>query len=281
MTPNHPITWEDAVQRLINDPDQIELVKACYFDPPLSGAMKRYRASDEWQQVRKLLPPPPAVVVDIGAGNGIVSYALASDGYGCLAVEPDPSSLVGAGAIKSVAEQHNLTITVIEAFGENLPILQGHADAVIARQVMHHAADLERFTAELARIVRPGGVVITLRDHVIDDKRSLNAFLERHPLHRLYGGENAFMLNEYEAALRKAGLSIVRRLNPFDGPINMAPYTWTTMRAEIAARFGKLPLLSGIAGSFLRLLPDQLLARLLNAIDRRPGRLYSFVCVKK
>ena len=92
------IKWEDAVQRLIDDPTQAELVKACYFDPPLVQAARRYHQSAEWQQVRTLLPPAPAVIVDIGAGNGIVSYALAQDGYTCIAIEPDPSTLVGAGA---------------------------------------------------------------------------------------------------------------------------------------------------------------------------------------
>lgn len=281
MNPDHPISWEEAVQRLIDDPAQADLVEACYFDPPLGRALKRYRASAEWQQVRKLLPPPPALVVDIGAGNGIVSYALASDGYTCIAVEPDPSRLVGAGAIRAAAEEENLAITVVEAFGEDLPIPQGHADAVIARQVMHHAAQLDRFAAELARIVRPRGVVITLRDHVIDDAQSLQAFLDRHPLHRLYGGENAFTLEQYEGALRAAGLTITQRLRPFDGPINMAPYTWNTLRSEIATRVRKVPLLPGLVASILQLLPDGLLAKILNSIDRRPGRLYSYVCVKR
>lgn len=278
---DHRIKWEDAVQRLIDDPTQAELVKACYFDPPLAQAARRYHQSAEWQQVRTLLPPAPAVIVDIGAGNGIVSYALAQDGYTCIAIEPDPSMLVGAGAIRSLAAAENLNITVLEAFGEDLPLFQGQADAVIARQVMHHAAHLDRFAAELARIVRPGGAVITLRDHVIDDDKSLRAFLDRHPLHRLYGGENAFTLRQYEGAIQAAGLTITQRFQPFDGPINMAPYTWGTLRAELSARLKKVKPLGWIATPILRMMPNALLATLLNAVDRRPGRLFSYVCVKK
>ena len=40
--------------------------------------------------------------LDLGAGRGISSYALAREGWQVTALEPDPSMLIGAGAIRSL-----------------------------------------------------------------------------------------------------------------------------------------------------------------------------------
>jgi hypothetical protein len=38
------ITWEEAVLWLRNQPDQAELVRACFYDDPLPAAAERYYA---------------------------------------------------------------------------------------------------------------------------------------------------------------------------------------------------------------------------------------------
>ena len=43
--------------------------------------------------------------LDVGAGRGIASYALAREGFTVTVLEPDDSHLVGAGAIRSLAEE--------------------------------------------------------------------------------------------------------------------------------------------------------------------------------
>ena len=48
------VKWEDAVQSLIDDKTQQDLVKSCYFDLPLCDAAKRYANSTEWQEIRTL-----------------------------------------------------------------------------------------------------------------------------------------------------------------------------------------------------------------------------------
>lgn len=270
------MTWEAAVRALIGDPAQKELVEACYFDLPLERAAERYAQSAEWQAVRALIGAPRGTAVDIGAGNGIVSYALAREGWRTVAVEPDPSALVGAAAIRELARTAKLEIDVREGFGEHLPLADGEARLVIARQVLHHARDLSAFCREIARVLAPGGMLVSTRDHVISGPAQLKPFLDAHPLHAHYGGENAFPLADYRRALRDAGLIIERELGPWDTAINYAPHTPDTLRAEIAGRLGPLGPLASAA-----LAPEPLLGaalRVLSAIDRRPGRLVSFVC---
>jgi SAM-dependent methyltransferase len=271
-------TWEDAVRALIDDPAQRDLVEACYFDLPLAGAARRYAASAEWAAMREIIGPANGVAVDIGAGNGIVSHALASNGWTTIAIEPDPSPLVGSNAIRALAAETGVSIDVCEGFGEGLPLVDGEAQLVIARQVLHHARDLPAFACEIARVLAPGGLLVSTRDHVISGPEQLQPFLDSHPLHKHYGGENAFTRAEYRSALEGAGLVIEREIGPLESVINYAPYTAQTLREEIARRLGPLATAANLA-----LLPGYVFEpalRLLSAIDRRPGRLVSFVCRK-
>ena len=273
---NH--TWEDAVRALIDDPAQREIVKACYFDLPLAGAARRFVASAEWAAMRQIIGQPGGVAVDVGAGNGIVSYALANDGWTVIAVEPDPSELVGAGAIRSLSAETGVAIDVREGFGEELPLADGEARLVVARQVLHHARDLSTFAQEIARVLPPGGLLVSTRDHVISGPKQLQTFLGSHPLHRFYGGENAFTRGEYREALERAGLVVEREIGPLASVINYAPHTPETLGQEIVRRLG--PLAAPVKAVLRWPLVLGPALRLISEVDRRPGRLVSFVCRK-
>ena len=272
-------TWEEAVRWLLAQPDQRDLVEACYYDQPLAAAAERYRTGAEWAEVRGYLPAPAGRALDLGAGNGIASYALARDGWHVTAIEPDPSALVGAAAIRALAEAELLSVTVIEQWGESLPVADASVDAVVARQVLHHARSLPQLCRELYRVLAPGGRLIALRDHVVSRDADLPAFFAKHPLHRFYGGENAFRMDQYRAALTGAGFRIDATLRAFDSAINLAPATRSTLIAAVAdrlARFGvPRPLTRGSLGAMFT--PA---AALASRLDPRPGRLVSFICTK-
>lgn len=274
------VSWEAAVAWLVAQPDKQDLVRDCYFDSSPQAAAKRYWQSDEWQAIRALLPTVAGRALDLGAGRGIASYALAKDGWSVVAVEPDPSDFVGGGAIRKIAQLEKLPIDVVQDYGERIPCESASFDLVYGRQVLHHARDLAVLCAEVFRVLRPGGKFIAVRDHVISSFHDLSAFLKSHPLHELYGGENAFQLNQYLDAMRAAGFRVERVLRPFDSVINYAPYTRESLRDEFKRRLGKLPL-GRVVG---RLLDGDLMMTVglavLSRVDRRPGRLFSFVCGK-
>lgn len=274
-----PVTWEEAVRWLLAEPDQAALVRDCYYDRPPLAAAERYRTSVEWREIEALLPRPPGRALDLGAGHGITSYALARAGWRVTAVEPDASDLVGRGAIAGLAAEAGLAIDVQAGTGESLPVADAAVDLVLARQVLHHARDLPRLCAEVFRVLRPGGTFVAVRDHVISTAADLPAFLDAHPLHHLYGGENAFTLAQYREALGAAGLRVERELGSLDSPVNYAPHTADSLREEIARRAGRVP---GGAAIARAVLGSASLSRpayaLLTRIDRRPGRLWSFVC---
>lgn len=274
------LTWEAAVAWLVAQPDKQALVRDCYYDPEPEVAAKRYWQSEEWKAIRALLPIAPGRALDLGAGRGIASYALAKEGWHVVALEPDPSDFVGGGAIRQVAQSENLPIEVVQEFGERIPLDAASFDLVVGRQVLHHARDLSALCAEIFRVLKPGGTFIAVRDHVISSPDDLPAFFKIHPLHQLYGGENALQVGQYLDALQAAGFRVERVLRPFGSVINYAPYTRGSLREELKRRLARLPL-GGIAG---RLLDVEMIMNislaLLSRVDRRPGRLYSFICSK-
>jgi len=273
-------SWEDAVNWLIKQPDQQELVRACYFDRPVLAAAQRYRSSDEWSAVRSLLPAHVGSVLDVGAGMGIASYALAADGWLVTALEPDSSDLVGAGAIRQLAREAGLEITVVEKGGEGLPLADVSFDVIHARQVLHHARDLGQFCTEMYRVLKPGGCLLATREHVISNLRQLPKFLAKHPLHDLYGGENAFQRKEYEACLKAAGFVVRNVLGPWDSIINSTPFTRHKLYELFLSRFGHWLGAACFARMAFSEVGFQLVLPVLSMLDRRPGRLYTFVADK-
>ncbi len=274
------VSWEQAVEWLVAQPDKQELVRNCYFDSSPEVAAKRYLQSDEWGAISALLPPIAGRALDMGAGRGITSYALAKSGWTVVAIEPDPSALVGRGAIRHIAQSEGLPIEVLDECGERIPCDSCSIDLILARQVLHHAKDLSVLCTEAFRVLKPGGTFMAVRDHVISSPGDLPIFLQLHPLHQLYGGENALRSSQYLDALRTAGFRVERMLRSFDSVINYAPYTRDSLRAEIQDRLSRHPL-GRLAGWCLNVevILDLALA-ILSLVDRRPGRLYSFICRK-
>ena len=263
-------TWEEAVIWLREQPDQAGLVRDCFFDDPLIQAAERYYASSEWDAVRGLTGPVSGRALDVGAGRGISSYALARDGWQVTALEPDPSLVVGAGAIEQLATASGLPIAVVKDWGETLPFTDASFDLVYGRQILHHARDLPTLCAEMARVLKPGGTFLATREHVIFKDPDLAVFLAGHPLHRLYGGENAYRLGEYKRAIESAGIRLMRVLNPWASAVNLHPRTAADIAELIHARFRFIPAFA--------LSPPVL--RRLGWLLRSPGTSYSFVGVR-
>ena len=89
---------------------------------------------------RGALPPPPARVLEIGAGDGALAGALRDAGYDVTAI--DPKAEAGSGVERAA---------LIDA--------QGTYDAAIAVVSLHHVEPLEESCAHLAGLIVPGGVL--------------------------------------------------------------------------------------------------------------------------
>jgi SAM-dependent methyltransferase len=261
------MTWEQAVLSLRERPDAKALIVACFYDDPLLDAAHRYAASTEWLAVRALIGESGGgSALDVGAGRGISAFALARDGWRVTALEPDDSTVVGAAAIRRLATEAAVEIEVTQEWGEKLPFQDASFDLVHCRQVLHHARNLTALCAEIGRVLKPGGIFIATREHVISRQEDLPVFLAAHPLHSLYAGENAFLLQDYLTAIAAGGISLEHVLNPKESDINLYPETCDGVKRRWARRL-RLP--------SPRLIPDALL-RYAGARNNTPGRLYTF-----
>lgn len=275
-----PLSIDDAIRTLRRDPGCAHLVRDAYLGRDVADSARRFAASAEFAAVCRLVGERArgALVLDLGAGTGIASMAwLAAGASRVMALEPDPSDEVGRGAIARLDPAGR--IEVLDGVGEAIPLPDASVDIVYARQVLHHARNLPQLVSEVARVLVRGGYFLACREHVVDDARQLAAFLAQHPVHQLAGGENAFALPEYVAAIDRSGLRVQRVIGPLESVINAFP-TFDSEAALLEAPRHALVRRFGWAGRVAARVP--VVVRLVQArmAGRDPGRLYSFVAVK-
>ena len=273
------VSWEDAVAWARETPEMADLVQACYYDDPIEASAERFKASEEWFAIRDLLRPAEGHrVLEIGAGRGMVIWAFAREGCEAYALEPNPSGLVGSGAIQKLCEITETPIHILDLTDGKISSCDQFFDIVVCRGVLHHVQNLDDVCLEVFRVLRPAGCFLVMKEHVADTPEELSAFLRVHPLHHLYGGENAYPLKSYKHSMRRAGFRIKRIFGHFDHPITSAPaFTTRDIQLQAAQRIFRL-LPKGLR-------PDQITSPMLTQIYRHwmtyrsriPGRLYSFL----
>jgi len=272
-------TWEETIAILRNDPAHQDLIFNSYLSSDLIDNSHRFVTSAEFLQTLELLKkivPDARQLLDMPGGNGIATHAFASAGFDVTVVEPNPSVEVGRGAIAHVLAASNLCANVIDAWGENLPFAPASFDVVYVRQGLHHAVNLKMMLTEIGRVLRPGGALLACREHVVDNYgSSLGAFLASQVDHQLYGGEHAFTLEDYRAAIDAGGLKLKIELGPFDSIINAYPNTPDVLRGKI--------LQSKVGWVMCHLMSEDAVVAIGTWWLKRkktPGRLYSFIATK-
>ncbi|TNE75064.1 class I SAM-dependent methyltransferase [bacterium] len=277
------LTWEAAVQHYQNNASK-QNVEQCYFHENSVDAAQAFYDSIEFKEtLNQVKSKVQGKLLDIGAGNGIASYAFSKSEFTVYALEPDKSDIVGSGAIEKLNSLLVSPILISNEFGEQLPYPSDFFDVVYCRQVLHHARDLKQFMSEVARVLKIDGIVMTVRDHVISNKDDLSIFLNNHSLHKYYGGEHAFLLDDYIEAFKLAGLIIEKTYEPLSSHINYFPETDESVKMKIRG------VLKSKMNSFTyylsRLFSSKLVIKVWGARASKfyhaPGRLYSFILRKK
>jgi ubiquinone/menaquinone biosynthesis C-methylase UbiE len=96
-------------------------------------------------------------LLDLGAGMGGFAVAAARAGARVTVGEYNPAY---CKIIALRAARHGLALPIINTAGEALPLPSARFAAVTAWDVLEHVRDPRRMLAELARVLRPGGVAL-------------------------------------------------------------------------------------------------------------------------
>ncbi|MDA8292183.1 MAG: class I SAM-dependent methyltransferase [Actinomycetota bacterium] len=107
---------------------------------------------------------PGARVLDLGCGGGRHAFAVARAGADVVALDADASECSGVAgmlaAMRSEGEVASGTRAgVVRADALRLPFPDSSFDRVVAAEVLEHVRDDRAAIAELARVLRPGGVL--------------------------------------------------------------------------------------------------------------------------
>jgi SAM-dependent methyltransferase len=109
----------------------------------------RVRPTPPADAVDWLLPARCEVVVDVGAGTGLLTRALVGKAGRVIAVEPDDR-------MRAVLESRSPGVEVLAGRGESIPLPDACADAVLFSSSWHWV-DPALAVPEVARVLRDGG----------------------------------------------------------------------------------------------------------------------------
>jgi 2-polyprenyl-3-methyl-5-hydroxy-6-metoxy-1,4-benzoquinol methylase len=138
-----------------------------------SGYRKRYTEEKLQEQARKAsaaasdcerlltylrrlkAPGPGSKVLDLGCGTGRLTVELAERGYNVYGAD---INLDVIGIAKDKANNRNVSAHFAIAQAEFLPFNSGVFDICVADSVLEHVADWKKTLAEVARVLKPGGI---------------------------------------------------------------------------------------------------------------------------
>ena len=105
--------------------------------------------------------PPPARLLDFGCGTADAAAIAVERGYDAYGVD----AFLGVGASSqnfAIATAKIGTRALAITPNEPMPFDRGFFDVVISNQVFEHVPELENVSDEIARVTRPGGILLAL-----------------------------------------------------------------------------------------------------------------------
>jgi demethylmenaquinone methyltransferase / 2-methoxy-6-polyprenyl-1,4-benzoquinol methylase len=121
------------------------------------GAVLSFGQDPRWRRfLVSRLPRDRGAVLDVATGTGLVAAELVRRGFRVSGVDQSPEMLARA------RERFGDRVELVEASAESLPFADGSFDHLTFTYLLRYVADPAATLAELARVVRPGGVVASL-----------------------------------------------------------------------------------------------------------------------
>ncbi len=138
-------------------------------------------------------------VLEPGAGRCWLSAELARRGAEVTALDITPAPYLGLSSAEVFFEDEEIYFERVLADMQRLPFTDGSFDAVVATATLHHSPGLEALARELARVTRPGGMLLAANEPLLLPCR-LTPAEEEAGAH-----EGSYTLGRWMRALRGAG----------------------------------------------------------------------------
>jgi len=121
------------------------------------GAVLSFGQDPLWRRfLVSRLPRDHGHVLDVATGTGLVAAELVRRGFRVTGVDQSPEMLAGA------RRRFGGSVELVEAAVESLPFPDGAFDHLTFTYLLRYVGDPGATLVELARVVRPGGVVASL-----------------------------------------------------------------------------------------------------------------------
>lgn len=183
----------------------------------------------------------PLNILDLGAGNGWLSYRLALRGHACTAVDIRDDHVDGLGAAEAFRSlaSFDCFVTSFDA----LPVADGFADLTVFNAALHYATDLSATLAEAARATRLGGTLVILDSpFYAKDAQGAAMVAEKHAYAAERFGERARSL----LALPHIEYLTAARLREASAPLGLV---WRRRRVRYPLWYELRPLTARLRGA--------------------------------
>ena len=152
-------------------------------------------------------PQPTDHALDIATGGGHTALALSPHVARVVASDLTPRML--ATARDFLAERGADNVDFVIADAERLPFLDETFDLVTVRIAPHHFADVRAATAEIARVLTPGGRLVVI-DNIAPEDPALDAFVNELERRRDSSHVRCYPASEWIAFIAAAGLRVTQ-----------------------------------------------------------------------
>ncbi len=148
-----------------------------YFNSVAGRLGKNYCPGRSWEAIGHFLLhlTPKIKIVDLGAGEGLVSQLLARRAEEVVCIDNSPK-MVEFGS--DLAKKNGFTNLVYKLGDiEAVPLSENIFDCALLSQALHHAQNPQRAVEEAFRVLKPGGqiIIIDLLEHSFEKARDFYA----------------------------------------------------------------------------------------------------------